>query len=236
MLPGFVPPACNQRGSCEQGRSVRFKRKLVGPAKPKRREGADDRVEVRLADSTPRSGEPATWGSGQRKLNCSWATWAPCNGRTAFYAKRRTADHGNGTRTNSSESSVRAKTPVHIAGASHHARAGVEECSDSAGARPQGWMVRGCRRRRRALRNGLGRCSNRFTARDIGRRIFGASISRNPASRRSARWACRLYLTGRSSEARLRYFPPYMSRTFCHARLADGLGWEPITHWQPSMR
>jgi hypothetical protein len=26
----------------------------------------DDRVEVRLTDSTPKSGEPATWGSGQR--------------------------------------------------------------------------------------------------------------------------------------------------------------------------
>jgi hypothetical protein len=62
----FVPPACNQRGQREQGRSIRFKRKLVGPAKPMRREGPDDRVEVRLTGSTPRSGEPATWGSGQR--------------------------------------------------------------------------------------------------------------------------------------------------------------------------
>jgi hypothetical protein len=31
-------------------------------------------VEVRLADSTPRSGEPITWGSGQQKLNRSWET------------------------------------------------------------------------------------------------------------------------------------------------------------------
>src|SRR6201992_21910 len=30
---------------------------------------------------TPRTGEPATWGSGQRWLDCSWATWAPYNGR-----------------------------------------------------------------------------------------------------------------------------------------------------------
>jgi ubiquinol-cytochrome c reductase cytochrome b/c1 subunit len=33
---GFVPPACNQRGQREQGRSIRLKRKLVGPAKPMR--------------------------------------------------------------------------------------------------------------------------------------------------------------------------------------------------------
>jgi hypothetical protein len=43
--------------------------------------GDHDRVEVRLTDSTPRSGEPITWGSGQRQLKCSWATWAPFEGR-----------------------------------------------------------------------------------------------------------------------------------------------------------
>jgi glycosyltransferase involved in cell wall biosynthesis len=32
MLPGFVPPAYNQRDQCEQGRSIRFKRELVGSA------------------------------------------------------------------------------------------------------------------------------------------------------------------------------------------------------------
>ena len=36
---------------------------------------------VRLADSTLRSGEPATWGSGQQKLTCSWETWALFNER-----------------------------------------------------------------------------------------------------------------------------------------------------------
>ena len=81
VLPGFLPPACNQRDRREQGRSIRFKQPLVGPAKPMRREGPDDRMEVRLTGSTPRTGEPATWGSGQRSLNCSWATWAPFNGR-----------------------------------------------------------------------------------------------------------------------------------------------------------
>ena len=39
VLPGFVPPACNQRGQREQGRSIRFKRKLVGPAKPMSEKG-----------------------------------------------------------------------------------------------------------------------------------------------------------------------------------------------------
>src|SRR5664279_2524807 len=37
MLPGFVPPACNQGDRCEQGRSIRFKRELVGLDKPMRR-------------------------------------------------------------------------------------------------------------------------------------------------------------------------------------------------------
>ena len=81
MLPGFVLPACSQRVPCEQGRAVGFKRMLVGSAKPRRREGPNDLAAVRLADSTPRSGEPATWGSGQRALNCSKATWPPCKGR-----------------------------------------------------------------------------------------------------------------------------------------------------------
>jgi hypothetical protein len=36
MLPGFLPPACNQRDACEQGRSIRFKRKFVRPDKPAR--------------------------------------------------------------------------------------------------------------------------------------------------------------------------------------------------------
>ena len=36
---------------------------------------------VRLADSTLRSGEPVTWGSGQQLMNRSWATWALFNER-----------------------------------------------------------------------------------------------------------------------------------------------------------
>jgi hypothetical protein len=66
MLPGFYRQHATKELGREQGRSIRFRRKPVGPAKLMRREGADDRVEVRLTGSTPRSGELATWGSGQR--------------------------------------------------------------------------------------------------------------------------------------------------------------------------
>jgi len=48
VLPGFVPPACNQRKQREQGRSIRFKRKFVGPDEPPRWGRPDDRMEVRL--------------------------------------------------------------------------------------------------------------------------------------------------------------------------------------------
>src|SRR6266700_2196281 len=47
---------------------------LVGSDKLKRRGRSEGLTEVRLPDSTLRSGEPATWGSGQQKLNCSWET------------------------------------------------------------------------------------------------------------------------------------------------------------------
>ena len=67
-----------------KGDPHRFKRKLVGSDKSMRRGGSDDRMEVRLTDSTLRTGEPATWGSGQRWLNRSWATWAPSNGRRSL--------------------------------------------------------------------------------------------------------------------------------------------------------
>src|SRR3984893_1687623 len=88
-LPGFVPPACNQRISWEQGRSIRFRRKPVGPDKLARRGRSDGLVEVRLADSTPRSGEPATWGSGQQKMNCSGETWALSKERSGLLCKEK---------------------------------------------------------------------------------------------------------------------------------------------------
>ena len=54
VLPGFRPPACSQGISCEQGRSVWFKPKLVESDEPATQGGLDDRTEVRLADSTLR--------------------------------------------------------------------------------------------------------------------------------------------------------------------------------------
>src|SRR3954454_20416187 len=62
-------------------------------------------------------------------------------------------------------------------------------------------MVRRRRRRRTASTNGLGRCSNPFTDRDITPPPCGASISPSPARQRSGRWACPRSLTGRSSAA-----------------------------------
>src|SRR6201982_372905 len=61
---------------------------LVRSAKLARRGKPDDLAEVRLADITPRSGEPTTWGSGQRKSNRSWETSAPFNGRARTSMQR----------------------------------------------------------------------------------------------------------------------------------------------------
>jgi hypothetical protein len=47
---------------------------LVGSDKREARGRSDGLAEVRLTDSTPRSGEPATWGSGQRRETCSKET------------------------------------------------------------------------------------------------------------------------------------------------------------------
>src|SRR5215467_14281053 len=55
---------------------------------------------------------------------------------TAFYAKRRIASHGNGTRTNSSEGSVRAKPSFHVFGTSHHERLWENPCDIPANSAP----------------------------------------------------------------------------------------------------
>jgi hypothetical protein len=47
---------------------------LVRSDEPVTRGGLDDLMEVRLADSTRRPGEPVTGGSGQRKMNRSRET------------------------------------------------------------------------------------------------------------------------------------------------------------------
>src|SRR5215469_3758288 len=55
VLPGFVPPACSQRVSWEQGRAAGFKRSFVRSDKPRKRGGSDDQAAVRLAGSTQSS-------------------------------------------------------------------------------------------------------------------------------------------------------------------------------------
>src|SRR5258708_9611930 len=75
--------------SREQGRLIRFRRKAVGTDKLARRGRSEGLVEVRLADSTPRSGEPATWGSGQQKMNCSRETWALSKERSELLCKEK---------------------------------------------------------------------------------------------------------------------------------------------------
>src|SRR5271169_951235 len=62
------------------------------------------------------------------------------------------------------------------------------------------------------------------------------SISPSPARRKSAPSGFRPSLTGRSSAARLRCCPPFMSRTFCPAHSAAGRSSAPIMPWRPSMR
>jgi len=63
---------------------------------------------------------------------------------SAFYAKRRIANHGNRTRTNSNDSSERTKTPVYVTGPSRHARKSLgESLSDSEGLiSRRGWTDR----------------------------------------------------------------------------------------------
>ena len=61
---------------------------VVGSDKLATRGRPDDLAVVGLAHSTPRPGEPATWGRGQRWVICSEATWAPCKGRVRSSMQR----------------------------------------------------------------------------------------------------------------------------------------------------
>ena len=61
----------------------------ASPDKPPRQGRFDGRAEVRLTDSTRRTGEPSTGGSGQRQVIRSGATWAPCNGSDSPLCKER---------------------------------------------------------------------------------------------------------------------------------------------------
>ena len=67
--------------------------------------------------------------------------------------------------------------------------------------------------------DGLKRCFNLFTARDIERRIFGECISRNPGNRRSARWGYPVLRPGAPAQRR--------AGAICHlrARVSTVLVW-----------
>jgi RNA-directed DNA polymerase len=86
------------------------------------------------------------------------------------------------------------------------------------------------------LRNGLQLLCNPYTAKDIERRRFGASIFRSPASRRCALWACRLLRTVHFNEASLRCCRLSTSKIFYHARSADALAEAPTKRWQRCTR
>jgi len=74
VFPGFVPSACSQKGIMGTREIRLVQAELVGSDKLTMRGRSDDHAEVRLADSTLRSGEPVTWGSGQQVVNRSKET------------------------------------------------------------------------------------------------------------------------------------------------------------------
>jgi hypothetical protein len=73
---GMPPKGFRRTQESRQGQA-----ELVGSDKRARRGRPDERAEVRLAESTPRPGEPATWGSGQQRGSRSGETCAPPSGR-----------------------------------------------------------------------------------------------------------------------------------------------------------
>ena len=191
-------------------------------------------MEVRLTDSTPRPGEPVTWGSGQRWLNCSWATWAPFNGRHSLLFKKK-IKLAMETKLEQIAAKARCEPKLRFTSLAHHITRDrvLKSLSTFQIARPLELMGRRWRRRRKALGDGLSQCSNPSTDKDIERRISDASISQSPENRRSARSAFRLSLTGRSSAARPKCSPPSTSKTSCHARSAEGQGWRPSRSGDP---
>ena len=61
----------------------------ASPDKPPRQGRSDGRAEVRPVDSTRRTGEPFTGGSGWRQMTRSGATRAPCKGSDSPLCKER---------------------------------------------------------------------------------------------------------------------------------------------------
>ena len=79
------------------------------------------------------------------------------------------------------------------------------------------------RRRRRVLRNGLRRCCNPSTAKGYRAPDIRRVYIPKPGKQEKRPLGYRLFQTGHSNEAPLRCCLPSTSRTFCPARLVDGL-------------
>ena len=89
-----------------KGRSVRFRRKPVGPDKPPRRGRSNDRAEVRPADSTRRTGEPSR-GKRSAAGDSFWGDMGSMQReRQPSMQREDQTDHGYGSGTNSSKSAV----------------------------------------------------------------------------------------------------------------------------------
>ena len=56
---------------CELGRSTEFLKGRYAQTSLGRQECANDSMEVGLIDSTPKTGKPSTWGSGQQRSDRS---------------------------------------------------------------------------------------------------------------------------------------------------------------------
>ena len=162
--------------------------RLVRSDKPTRRERPDDLAAVRLVDSTRRSGEPATWGSGQRKVSRSTDTWAPDNGRIRP-SMQREEPPAMETGLERIAAKARCEPRLRFRSLAHHLtkeRVWENLCQIRTDSAP-GTDGQTVPRRRRASGSGLNRCFNPFIVRGTTRRTFGACIFQSPESARNAR-------------------------------------------------
>src|ERR1700757_3708624 len=202
-----------------------------------RRGGPDDLAEVRLADSTPRLGEPATWGSGQRKSNRSWEAWAPFNGRTRP-SMQREGSPAMATGLERIAAKARCEPKLRFTSLAHHiTRERVWEnlCEIPANSAP------GVDRQTVAeAKESFGDWIEEMLQ-SVHRQGYRTPDIRRvfiPEARKAGATPARGALpspTGPFSEASPRYSRPSTSRTFCHARLEVGPGVVPIMHWRRSM-
>ena len=137
--------------------------------------------------------------------------------------REESAGHGNGTRTNSSRKLDVNRNSVSrrwlITSRSERVWESLIQIPEASAAGVDGQTVEEAKK---SFEEWIGPCSNPFTVKDIERRIYGGSISRSPASRKSAHSGCPLSPTGHSSAARPKCCRPSMSRTFCPAHSAVG--------------